>query len=59
MIDAAEDRSSLRDDLARPLDELGPATQAAAKQPIVEVRQALSAIPNRLTSVAGAQRLQG
>jgi hypothetical protein len=59
MIDTAEDRSSLRDDVARALDALGPGTQAAATQPISELRQALSAIPTRLMSVAGAQRLQG
>jgi hypothetical protein len=59
MIDAPEDRSSLRDDLARAFDALGPATQAAATQPLTELRQAFSAIPTRLTSVAGAQRLQG
>jgi hypothetical protein len=59
MIDTREDRSSLRDDFARALGALGPAAQTAAKQPLVELHQALSAIPNRLTSIAGAQRLQG
>lgn len=59
LMDSKEDRKSLRNDLARSIEAVGPRFSQAAKLALEQMKAELSRLPDLLTDPGGAQRLEG
>lgn len=59
MMDSKEDRKSLRDDLARSIEMLGPEFSRTVKLALKQMQIELSRLPVLLNDTGGAQRLEG
>jgi len=59
LMDSKEDRKSLRDDLARSIEAVGPKLSHAARLALGQLKAELPRLPDLLADPRGAQRLAG